>query len=199
MPRSLDFFFFIGSTYTYLAVSRIDEVATRHGVSVRWRPFSVRSIMREQNNNPFTGKPTKMNYMWRDVERRAKRYSIPFRSIPPYPVDPDELANRVAALSSLEGWCPEYTQAMYRDWFLEARTPGDPQSLRALLTQLGKDPDAVIAKANSQEIRDRYAAETDAARSLGIFGSPTFASGAEIFWGDDRLEDALEWSKAHDC
>lgn len=197
MPRSLDFFFFIGSTYTYLAVSRIEEVAAKAGVSVRWRPFSVRAIMRKQNNNPFTGKPSKMNYMWRDVERRAKRYSIPFRSIPPYPVDPDELANRVASLSSLEGWCPEYARAMYCDWFQEARTPGDVQSLRALLSRLGKDADAVVAKANSQEIRDRYAAETDAARNLGIFGSPTFASGAEIFWGDDRLEDAIEWSSTH--
>jgi len=198
MSRALDFFFFIGSTYTYLAVSRIDDVAVRAGVSVRWRPFSVRAIMREHNNNPFTGKPSKMNYMWRDVERRAKRYAIPFRSIPPYPVDPDELANRVASLASLGGWCPEYTRAMYRAWFLEGQAPGDPEGLRRLLPQLGKDPDAVIAKANSQEIRDRYTAETDAARNLGIFGSPTFAWGSEIFWGDDRLEDAIEWSKAHD-
>ena len=198
MSRALDFFFFIGSTYTYLAVSRIADVATEAGIPVRWRPFSVRAIMREQNNSPFTGKPAKMSYMWRDLERRAKRYSIPFRSIPPYPVDPDELANRVASLASLEGWCPEYTRAIYRNWFLESQTPGDPEGLRKLLPQLGKDPDAVIARANSPEIRDRYAAETDAARKLGIFGSPTFAWGSEIFWGDDRLEDALEWSRAHD-
>ena len=198
MPRALDFFFFIGSTYTYLAVNRIQDAAAKAGVPVRWRPFSVRAIMREQNNNPFTGKPAKMKYMWRDVERRAKRYSIPFRSIPPYPVDPDELANRVASLASLEGWCPEYARAMYRYWFLESQTPGDPEGLRQLLPQLGKDPGAVLVKANSQEIRDRYAAETDAARSLGIFGSPTFACGAEIFWGDDRLEDAIEWSRTHD-
>ena len=198
MSRALDFFFFIGSTYTYLAVNRIGDAAAKAGVAVRWRPFSVRAIMREQNNSPFTGKPVKMKYMWRDVERRAKRYSIPFRSIPPYPVDPDELANRVASLSSVEGWCPEYTRAMYRTWFVESKTPGNPEDLRTLLRQLGKDPDAVIAKANSQEIRDRYAAETDAARSLGIFGSPTFAWGSEIFWGDDRLEDAIEWSRTHD-
>jgi 2-hydroxychromene-2-carboxylate isomerase len=51
-----------------------------------------------------------------------------------------------------------------------------------------------IARANSQEIRDAYAAQTELARSLGIFGSPTFACGKEIFWGDDRLEDAIDWS-----
>ena len=199
MKRALDFFFFIGSTYTYLAVSRIGDAAARAGVPVRWRPFSVRAIMREQNNNPFTGKPAKMGYMWRDLERRAQRHSIEFRSIPPYPVDPDLLANRVAALSALEGWCPEYTRATYRSWFLDAKVPGEEPNVRAVLSQLGKDADAVIAKANSQKIRDRYDAETDAARKLGIFGSPTFAWGSEIFWGDDRLEDALDWAKAHDA
>jgi 2-hydroxychromene-2-carboxylate isomerase len=198
MTQALDFFFFIGSTYTYLAVSRIEAAAARAGVPVRWRPFSVRTIMREQSNNPFAGKPAKMGYMWRDLERRAGRHSIEFRSIPPYPVDPDELANRVAALASIEGWCPGYTRATYRSWFLEARVPGEIPNVRSVLAELGKDPDAVIAKANGQEVRDRYAAQTDAARSLGIFGSPTFAWGSEIFWGDDRLEDALDWAKAHD-
>ena len=196
MTQALDFFFFIGSTYTYLSVSRVDAAAAKASVPVRWRPFSVRTIMREQNNSPFTGKPAKMSYMWRDVERRARHHSLEWRSIPPYPVDPDELANRVAALSAAEGWCPGYTRATYRSWFLEGKVPGEAANLRAVLSQLGRDPDSVIAKANSQEIRDRYAAETGAARDLGVFGSPTFACGNEIFWGDDRLEDALDWAKA---
>jgi len=55
----------------------------------------------------------------------------------------------------------------------------------------------VVARADSQEIRDKYDAETDVARSMGIFGSPTFVIGDEIFWGDDRLEDALEWRNSH--
>ena len=71
MTRSLDFFFFIGSTYTCLAVQRAEAVAARQGVVLRWRPFSVRSIMVEQNNKFFVGKPGKLAYMWRDIERRA--------------------------------------------------------------------------------------------------------------------------------
>lgn len=197
MSRSLDFFFFIGSTYTYLTVSRIAALASREGVAVRWRPFSVRTIMAEQNNIPFRDKPAKASYMWRDIERRAGRHGVPFRSIPPYPVDPDELANRVAVVASLEGWCPEYATAVFRAWFLEHKVPGDLQHLPALLAGLGHDPEATIARANTEGIRDRYAAETQVARALGIFGSPTFVSGGEIFWGDDRLEDALDWCKSH--
>jgi 2-hydroxychromene-2-carboxylate isomerase len=82
MPKSLDFFLFLGSTYTYLSVNRAEDAARRQGVALRWRPFSVRTIMFEQNNRPFVGKPVKMAYMWRDVERRATRHGIPFAGIP---------------------------------------------------------------------------------------------------------------------
>ena len=197
MPPQIDFFFYIGSTYTYLSVSRVEMIAAREGVSIRWRPFHVRGIMIEQNNRPFIGKPVKLRYMWRDLERRADRCGIPFRSIPDYPVDPEGLANRVAVLASLEGWCPEYTKATYRAWFLENKAPGDVQHLRSILSQLGKDPDAAIAQADGHEIRSRYDSETECAKELGIFGSPTFVCGSEIFWGDDRFEDAIDWARSH--
>ena len=197
MARELDFFFSIASTYTYLAVNRADEVAEKAGVRLNWRPFNVRAIMVEQNNRPFVGKPIKMQYMWRDLERRAQRHGIPFRSIPPYPTDLDMLASRVASLAALEGWCPEYTRATYRDWFLEGKIAGEEANVRSVLHAMGKDPDATIARANGAEIRARLDAETEAARKLGIFGSPTYVHGTEIFWGDDRLKDALDWANTH--
>ena len=121
MAKDIDFFFFIGSTYTYLTVMRIDRVVAEVGVKVRWRPFNVRQIMIEQHNIPFRGKPEKMRYMWRDVQRRAERYDIPFTNEPPYPVDPDNLANRVGVLAAEEGWCASYAKATYRDWFVKGR------------------------------------------------------------------------------
>ena len=197
MQSHLDFFCFLGSTYTYLAVNRAEAVASRENVALRWHPFSVRSIMIEQNNRPFVGKPVKLAYMWRDVERRARRYGIPFASIPNYPNDADELANRVATLAALEGWCPQFAKAAYAEWFIENRDPGKVECLSQILQRMNRSPQETIDRANSQEIRDKYAAETDLARSIGIFGSPTFVCGTEIFWGDDRLEDAIDWCKSH--
>jgi 2-hydroxychromene-2-carboxylate isomerase len=194
MAKDIDFFFLIGSTYTYLTVMRIDRAVADVGVQVRWRPFNVRQIMIEQHNIPFRGKPEKMRYMWRDVQRRAERYDIPFTNEPPYPVDPDNLANRVGVLAAEEGWCASYAKATYRDWFLKGGAPGDLESLTNILVELAKDPAAVLALANGSAVRAKYDAETETARSLGIFGSPTFVIGSEIFWGDDRLEDALDWS-----
>ena len=79
-----------------------------------------------QNNRPFVGKPVKLAYMWRDVERRAMRYGIPFRTIPDYPNDSDELANRVATVASIDGWCAAFSKAAYAQWFLENKDPGRP-------------------------------------------------------------------------
>src|SRR3954453_2832010 len=104
MQKQLDLFLFLGSTYTYLTVNRADRLATSEGITLRWRPFSARSLMIEQNNRPFIGKPVKLAYMWRDLERRAHRHAVPFRTIPHYPNDADELANRVATIAALEGW-----------------------------------------------------------------------------------------------
>jgi len=198
MSRQVNFFFFLGSTYTYLTVMRIEKTAARANIGVRWRPFNIRAIMTEQGNIPFRDKPVKLKYMRRDIERRAFRYGIPFGTIPPYPVDPDTLGNRVAVLAAQEGWCPQYTQAAYCNWFLNHRVPDDSEHLIRMLRELKQNPADVIERANSQEIRDRFDAETDVARELGIFGSPTFLVGNEIFWGDDRLEDAIEWANSHD-
>jgi 2-hydroxychromene-2-carboxylate isomerase len=197
MNRQLDFFLFLGSTYTHLAVHRAEALAAREGVQLRWRPFSVRTLMIEQNNRPFAGKPVKLAYMWRDIERRAQRHVVPFGTIPPYPIDADELANRVATVAATEGWCAPFVQAAYAAWFIEQQDPGAPDTLSELLRKMGRDPVDIVARANSEAVRSRYLAETDAARALGIFGSPTFACSAEIFWGDDRLEDAIDWCRSH--
>lgn len=190
----MDFFFSYSSTYSYLSVMRADALAAKADVALRWRPFRLRTLTQEQNNRPFIGKPVKLKYMWRDVERRAKQHGIPFNGIPPYPVDAEALAHRVGVVAATEGWCPEYSKAAYRGWFVDHKDPGDAAQLHAVLAGLGKDPDSVISRANSPQVEGQLVRETDAARSLGIFGSPTFVVGEEIFWGDDRLETAIEWS-----
>jgi len=195
MNATLDFYFFIGSTYSYLSVSRATALAAMQGVELIWRPFSVRTLMREQNNSPFVGKPTKFEYMWRDLERRASRFGVPFDGAPPYPIDPEERANRVATLAAMEGWCEDFVREAYRTWFLDRHDPGTPETLSAILERLGK-PTTCIERAEQDDVVARYAAQTDRARALGIFGSPSWVcEDGEMFWGDDRLEDAIDWCR----
>ncbi len=180
----MDFFFFIGSLYSYLAVMRIGEAARQARVSLRWRPFDVRAIMLEQSNLPRSN-PVKMKYIWRDVERRATRYGLPFKPGLPFPVDRQGFSNRAALVAADEGWCEQYAMETFRRWFAEHQAPGDPAKM---------DP-RLVARADSEQIRQRFQEETDAARRLGIFGAPTFMVGDEMFWGEDRLDEALEWAK----
>ena len=196
MSATIDFFFMFGSTYSYLTILRIEDAAAKEGITLNWRPFNVREIMVEMDNIPFRTKPVKAQYMWRDIERRAGRYGLPFAAAPDYPIDGAELVNRVGVLAAEQGWCPEFAKAAYQAWFLENVPLGDPGRLSKIISAVNKDPDEVLTLANSDRIHAKLDEETDAARKLGIFGAPTFVVDQEIFWGDDRLEDAMAWRKA---
>lgn len=107
----IDFWFSIGSTYSYLTVMRLTQVEETSGVKFRWHPFNVRHVMVEQNNIPFKDKPVKSAYMWRDIERRAQRYGLAPKLPAPYPLPGLALANQVAILGAEEGWVEDYTRA----------------------------------------------------------------------------------------
>lgn len=189
----MDFWFSIGSTYSYLSVMRLAEVSASTGIGFRWRPFNVRAIMREMDNIPFANKPVKAAYMWRDIERRAARYGLHQRLPAPYPLQELELANRVAIVAAGEGWIENYARAAYRRWFEEGQPAGSEPNMTRSLEECGQDAGRVLALANSTFSHEALDAATNAARELGIFGSPTFVVGRELFWGDDRLEDAIAW------
>jgi 2-hydroxychromene-2-carboxylate isomerase len=192
--QPIDFWFSIGSMYTYLAVMRLPGVAAKSSTDFRWRPFSVRAIMIEMDNIP-RNKPLKLAYMWRDLERRAQTHGLLYRARPSYPLQNFDLANRIAVVGAEEGWCADYTCAAYRRWFIEHDEAGSESNNSASLREIGHDPERVVKRASSDEIGASYAAATDEARKLGIFGAPTFVVRNELFWGDDRLDDAIAWHR----
>lgn len=191
----MDFWVSIGSTYSYLTVMRIEQAATDAGVALRWRPFNVRDIMVSQNNIPFRDKPVKTAYMWRDMERRAMTHGLPISVPAPYPLTHLPLANQVALVGMREGWGVDYIKQTYKRWFVDSEPAGSEPNLSASLAALGVDAAAAIATAHSDEFVDLLAAQTQIAMDIGVFGSPSFVIGPEVFWGDDRLEDALAWAK----
>lgn len=193
---TVDFWYSIGSTYSYLAVMRLPGVARASGVSFRWRPFNVRHVMVVQNNIPFKDKPVKSAYMWRDIQRRAARYGLAPKIPAPYPLPGLVLANQVAVLGAEEGWVEAYTQATYRRWFEAGQPAGEEPNLSESLTEIGQDADRVLEIAQSGRGVAALEAATHEAMALGVFGTPSFAVAGEIFWGDDRLEDALDWARS---
>ena len=194
--KNIDFYFSIGSTYTYLSVTRILDVEKKNQVKFNWKPFSVRMIMKEMNNIPFPkDKINKVNYMWRDIERRAEGYKFFAKTPVPYPLSEFDLANQIAILGLKMGWGVDYVRLTYKKWFQERKEPAVEPSLSEVCKELGLNRDEIIIGSKTEEIKGEYFLNTDAARENKIFGSPSFMVDNELFWGDDRMEDAIKWVK----
>jgi 2-hydroxychromene-2-carboxylate isomerase len=192
---TLTFWFEFASTYSYPAAMRIERLAAERGVAIVWRAFLLGPIFASQgwNTSPFNIFPAKGRYMWRDLERRCAAYGIPFRRPSAMPRN-GLTAARVAIVAEAEPWLPEFVRAVYRANFAEDRDIGEPTVIADLLTQLGQPAEATLAAAATLQCKNALRARTAEAEALGIFGAPSFTVGGELFWGDDRLEDALAWA-----
>ena len=196
---NIDFFFSIGSTYTYLSVTRIVEIEKKEQIKFNWKPFSVRAIMKEMNNIPFPkDKLNKVNYMWRDIERRAEGYGFFAKTPVPYPLSEFDLANQIAILGLDKGWGVDYVRMTYKKWFQENKEPAIDPSISEICDELKINKDEILLEAKTELIEGKYLANTNSARNHKIFGSPSFVVGNEIFWGDDRMEDAINWAKKNE-
>jgi len=195
----LEFWFEFGSTYSYLSASRIEDVTGAVGVPVSWRPFLLGPIFEEQgwDDSPFNVYPAKGRYMWRDVERLCASYGIPFAKPSRFPRN-GLLAARVACLASAEPvpWLPEFVRAVFRANFAEDREISDAAEIRSILDALGQPGAELVEVAQTPENKQRLRDQTQRAVEFGIFGAPSFVVGEELFWGNDRLEDALAWHQA---
>jgi len=197
MAAKLDFFLEFASTYSYPAAMRVGALAQSAGVAVRWRPFLLGPILQAQgwNDSPFNLYPNKGRYMWRDLERVTAALGLAFQRPDPFP-QPSLLAARVAHVGLAEDWGEDFCRAVYAAEFGAGRAIGDANVIADLLRGLELAPEPVLARAQSAEIKARLRAETDAAQRLGVFGAPTFVTGdGELFWGNDRLEQALAWAQ----
>jgi 2-hydroxychromene-2-carboxylate isomerase len=187
-----DFFYEFASTYSYLSAMRITPLAAAAGVTVRWRPFLLGPIFKAQgwDTSPFNLYPAKGRYMVRDCEREAARLGLTFRLPEPFPQN-SLLASRVALFGLEQGWGEEFSRAAYQAQFAEGRQIGDAQVIGEIVDRLGRDGDAALVRAQDDDIKQELRAVTEEARRLGIFGAPSFIAGGELFWGNDRLEQAL--------
>ena len=194
--KNIDFYFSIGSTYTYLTVTRILDVEKKHQIKFNWKPFSVRAIMKEMNNIPFPkDKINKVNYMWRDIERRAEGYGFFAKTPVPYPLSEFDLANKIAILGLDKGWGIDYIRLTYKKWFQEGKEPAIDPSISEICKELALNKNEIVSEVKSEIFEKKYMSNTDSARENKVFGSPSFIVEDEIFWGDDRMEDAIKWAK----
>ena len=173
---------------------RIEELSKTSGVEVEWHPFLLGPIFKSHgwDTSPFNIYEAKGRYMWRDVGRRSARYGIAFKKPSEFPRNV-VLASRVALAFAVHERRALFSKLVFSANFTEDRDISEESVIASLLDTLGEDPERIISSAQSEHNRGKLRLATEEATSKGIFGAPSFLVGEELFWGDDRLEDALEW------
>ena len=191
----MEFWFEFGSTYSYPTALRIEKMCREAQVELRWRPFLLGPIFSSQgwSDSPFNIYPAKGHYMWRDLERVCAGLDIPFLRPSVFPRN-GLLPARIACWFEDESWLPEFVRRVFVANFAADRDISDTDTIGEILQELGL-PTTVLTMAGSQEAKLKLRSETERARTLEIFGAPSFTIGRELFWGNDRLEAAVAWAK----
>lgn len=195
MPR-LEFWYEFASNYSYLSVMRISDLARQAGVEVIWKPFLLGPIFKAQgwDTSPFNLYPAKGRYMIRDMQRITASRGLPFVMPPTFPANGLKAA-RLALIGADEGWIEPFTKAIFEAEFGRGEDIAQPAVLEKALAGLGLDAASLMARAEDPVIKQRLKDQTAEAQSRGIFGAPSFITeDGELFWGDDRLEQALAWA-----
>ena len=196
MVPPLEFWFDFASTYSYLAAMRIEPLAREAGVPLVWKPFALGPIFALQgwNDSHFNLNARRGAYMWRDMERLTAKLGLPWRKPNRFPRNAT-VALRVACAHAGESWIGDFIRAVYVANFGADRDVADRAVVAAIVRDLGLDTDTVMAHAEDPAQRGLLRANTVRATELGIFGSPNCVVAGELFWGEEALEDALDWAR----
>jgi 2-hydroxychromene-2-carboxylate isomerase len=197
---SIEFWYEFASPYSYISAERIGRMAAQAGVVVQWCPFIIGPILKRrpgQASPTQDAPPAQKAYRRRDVERLCAQYGIALNWPGTYPRN-GLLAARVA-LAADASWRERFSRAVYRANFVEDREISDEAVIRAILRDVlgegGQDAEAAMAAALAPANKARLVERVEHAMARGIFGAPSFLVGNELFWGNDRLNQALVWAR----
>lgn len=194
-----EFWYDFASSYSYPAAMRIEGLAAERGVALAWRPFLLGPLFAGQGwrDSPFNLFPAKGRYMWRDLERICGALELPLQRPETFPQN-SLLAARIA-LALDDALRPAFSRAVYRAEFGHGQPIDAPATLIPLLAEIGSAPDTLLARAVEDANKAALKAQTARAIALGLPGAPCLTTaGGEVFWGNDRLEQGLDWALAHE-
>jgi 2-hydroxychromene-2-carboxylate isomerase len=191
----VEFWYEFASTYSYPAAMRIEALAQERGIDLAWRPFVLGPLFAQAGwrDSPFNLYPAKGRYMWRDMERICASLGLAFRRPDPFPQN-SLLAARLA-LSLGDEIRPKFSRRIYLVEFAEGRAISERAVIADVLNEIGLDAEACLTTAENAANKQKLKAEVERAAAIGLFGAPMLVTeDSEIFWGNDRLEQGLDWA-----
>lgn len=194
---NVEFWFEFASSYSYLSMMRIDGLTRVSGLRIIWRPFLLGPIFRSfgWSTSPFLLQKEKGTYMWTDMERQCRKYGLPWRRPTEFPRR-SVLPARVALLGVDQPWLLPFAQQVMLANFAHDQDIASESVVRDVLERLALPAGELLRAAQVDSNKARLRAATEEAQRRGVFGAPTFFVAEEMFWGNDRLEDALACAHA---
>ena len=198
MAAPIDFYFEFASPYGYLASTRIDAIAARHGREAFWHPIMLGAAFKLTGAQPLVRTPLKGDYMMRDLPRfrTASR-----RALQSAAGDAGQLARREPRLhlarAGRSGEAKALAQAVLHAHWGEGRDIARPSRWSPIWpSRSASSAPALLAAVADPAIKDRLKQATEAAIERGVFGSPFVLVDGEAFWGADRLDQVERWLAA---
>jgi 2-hydroxychromene-2-carboxylate isomerase len=189
--RTVEFFFGVGSRYSYLAATQIPIIAADTNVTFVWRPMHSRELIAAAGNDPFRPEATRgqyePEYRRRDASRWADYYGVPYIE-PDWPGTDWKLLAMACIAAGQLGVAERFAQLVFAASFGAGEAPRNTTELRELAVAAGLDGQSFLDLIHAESTRELHSRNVDDARCAGAFGVPTFVTDdGQLFWGQDRI------------
>ena len=192
MTKTVEFLYDFGSPTVYLAATQLPDIAASVGATIDWRPMLLGGVFKSTVNQSPVVVPAKAAYMNNDLKRFAKRYGVPFRFNPHFPINTLALMRGAVAYQDDAVASSTYRDAIFMAIWVEARNLNEPDVIGQVLSAARLDPAELMNRIGQQAVKDQLIANTEEAVNRGVFGAPTFFVGEQMFFGQDRLDFVAE-------
>ena len=192
MTKTVEFFYDFGSPTVYLAATQLPSIAGSVGATIDWRPMLLGGVFKSTGNQSPVAVAAKAVYMNDDLQRFAKRYEVPFRFNPHFPINTLALMRGAVAYQADAVVSSTYRDAIFTAIWVEGLNLNELDVIGQVLTDAGLDPEELMKRIGQQTVKDQLIANTEEAVNRGVFGAPTFFVGNQMFFGQDRLDFVTE-------
>jgi 2-hydroxychromene-2-carboxylate isomerase len=187
---ALDFYYGLGSRYSYLASTQVARLEADTGCRVRWRPLYSADLFRARGADPFQGPPVSGQYDWGwrrfDAECWADYYGVPFREPADVRFEPRRVVLATTTAGRL-GALEPFSRRLFQAIFVDGTSPLDDAALRAFAREVGLEPAGFTAAIDEPVTAAAYKATVADALAAGVFGVPSFVFDGRVYFGNDRL------------
>lgn len=193
MSKTVEFYFDLGSPATYLAYTQLPKICAQTGSQLTYIPMLLGGVFKATGNASPAMIPAKGRYMFQDLDRYAKRYNVPLKYNPHFPINTLMLMRAVTGVQLRQ---PErflaFIDCLFTALWVEGRSLDDPATVAAVLKENDFDPNEVLALTADEEVKAALKENTEKAVQRGVFGAPSMFIDNQLFFGQDRLDFVLE-------